>query len=139
MASLLQKLLRKQSATRIITTLNKPQTPNLATPLLTRLHHQPHLTDTKAEHPHSINLIPFLDPTKTEDSSPSHPLQFYPSFSFGFFLNPISSSGFLQSEAADVVSSDSRTIWADSVKKKRKRKMNKHKYKKLRKRLRKHG
>ena len=35
-----------------------------------------------------------------------------------------------------VESDDARTIWADSVKKKRKRKMNKHKYKKLRKRLR---
>jgi hypothetical protein len=30
---------------------------------------------------------------------------------------------------------DSRTLWADSVKKKRKKKMNKHKYQKLRKRL----
>ncbi|KAJ0047857.1 hypothetical protein Pint_15594 [Pistacia integerrima] len=36
----------------------------------------------------------------------------------------------------EVETDDARTIWADSVKKKRKKKMNKHKYKKLRKRLR---
>ncbi|CAB4280654.1 unnamed protein product [Prunus armeniaca] len=54
-------------------------------------------------------------------------------------MNPISSTGFEQLgafEAVEVESDDARTIWADSVKKKRKKKMNKHKYKKLRKRLR---
>uniref|UniRef100_A0A5B7B9X7 Small ribosomal subunit protein mS38 n=1 Tax=Davidia involucrata TaxID=16924 RepID=A0A5B7B9X7_DAVIN len=139
MASLLQKLLSKQSAARIITIFNEPQSPNLTLPLVTHIQHQPHLTETESHHPYSINLIPFLRPPKTEDSIPSHPLQFYPSFPFGFILNPISSTGFLQSEADDVVSSDSHMIWADSVKEKRKRKMNKRKYKKLRKRLRNHS
>ncbi|KAL3526112.1 hypothetical protein ACH5RR_014484 [Cinchona calisaya] len=64
--------------------------------------------------------------------------KFFPSFSFGFFLNPNSSSGFIKTDVDGCGSEeeDSRTIWADSVKKKRKRKMNKHKLRKLRKRLR---
>ncbi|XP_021807683.1 uncharacterized protein LOC110751516 [Prunus avium] len=44
-------------------------------------------------------------------------------------MNPISSTGFEQLgafEAVEVESDDARTIWADSVKKKRKKKMNKH-------------
>ncbi|KAJ6761411.1 AURORA KINASE A-INTERACTING PROTEIN [Salix koriyanagi] len=47
-------------------------------------------------------------------------------------LNPIPTQDAMEEEGAD----GSRTLWADSVKKKRKRKMNKHKYQKLRKRLR---
>ncbi|KAK2664474.1 hypothetical protein Ddye_003048 [Dipteronia dyeriana] len=85
------------------------------------------------------NPILSFDPTTIDDpKSPQH-FQFYPSFPFGYCLNPISSSGFDQLKAVDaeeVESEEARTIWADSVKKKRKKKMNKHKYKKLRKRLR---
>ena len=84
------------------------------------------------------NPIISLDPTTTDDpKSPQH-FQFYPSFPFGYCLNPISPSEFDQLkaiEAKEVESEDARTIWADSVKKKRKKKMNKHKYKKLRKRI----
>ena len=66
-------------------------------------------------------------------------LQIYPSFSFGYFMDPIIPSGLVQSQLVRPVLPDAEhagMIWADSVKKKRKKKMNKHKYKKLRKRLR---
>ncbi|KAK2977324.1 hypothetical protein RJ640_004067 [Escallonia rubra] len=54
----------------------------------------------------------------------------------GLFPYPISSTGLIQSEAQEDVSGGSGTLWADSVKKKRKKKMNKHNLKKLRKCLR---
>ncbi|KAL2253696.1 UNVERIFIED_CONTAM: hypothetical protein Sindi_0164300 [Sesamum indicum] len=66
----------------------------------------------------------------------------FPSFSFGFFLDPKLSSGLYQIEAVKAEKSDldeSQIMWADSVKKKRKKKMNKHKLRKLRKRLRGHA
>lgn len=68
------------------------------------------------------------------DSNPN--VGFYPSFSFGLFLNPVCPNGLITSEEDNIVADESHKIWADSVKKKRKRKMNKHKLKKLRKRLR---
>ncbi|KAM7509207.1 hypothetical protein LguiA_019660 [Lonicera macranthoides] len=146
MASIFGKLLKKQTPARIITTFNSP----LPSPLLLN-----HLSQTNPPtlHP-SINPNPISDPQKLDYFSyPLNSLQFYPSFPFGFsanpipsagsvqfgyYANPILSTGFVQFEEEDndVFSSDSRTIWADSVKKKRKRKMNKHKLKKLRKRLR---
>lgn len=46
------------------------------------------------------------------------------------------STGFCSPEAKVAELDDSSTMWADSVKKKRKKKMNKHKYQKLRKRMR---
>ncbi|PIN05656.1 hypothetical protein CDL12_21808 [Handroanthus impetiginosus] len=63
----------------------------------------------------------------------------FPCFSFEFFLDPKLSSGLHQIEAVKAKKSDldeSQTMWADSVKKKRKKKMNKHKLRKLRKRIR---
>ncbi|GMP30191.1 hypothetical protein CsSME_00004966 [Camellia sinensis var. sinensis] len=131
MASLLQKLLRNQSPNTIIYTFNKPQLQNLIPTLLTHLHHEPHLGETRPHHPCNV------DPSKTGDSNPPHSTPIFPSFPIGFSLNPIISTGFVPSDGGDVVYDDATTIWADSVKKKRKRKMNKHKYKKLRKRLRK--
>lgn len=59
---------------------------------------------------------------------------YFPSFSMGFFLNPNPSFSLVKTVMDGGVSDDSPTIWADSVKKKRKRKMNKHKLRKLRKR-----
>ncbi|KAI3520725.1 hypothetical protein L1887_10175 [Cichorium endivia] len=130
MASLLQRLVRKQScSTTLITSLN------------TRILSPPsHLLDPKPEQP--VAPIPFFNrlPKTTDESNP-HPYHstFYPSFAFESFLNPISQLGFIQHVVPeeDIVSGDDeRGIWADSVKKKRKKKMNKHKLKKLRKRLR---
>lgn len=76
-----------------------------------------------------------LDPSGTKNSSLSRTL-FFPSFSASLFLNPISSTGLIEDDILNDVSDESSTIWADSVKKKRKRKMNKHKLRKLRRRLR---
>ncbi|WCJ36175.1 hypothetical protein M5689_017389 [Euphorbia peplus] len=80
------------------------------------------------------NLIP---------QNPTKPSQFYyPSFPFSPIFNPVSVAGSDQLNAVNAAATgncsedDARTMWADSVKKKRKKKMNKHKYKKLRKRLR---
>lgn len=89
--------------------------------------------------------IPLSNSRRTENcwsfnhSPPSHP--YLPSFCFGpFFLNPSCLNGVSKSDEDGCSLEDSRTrtptIWADSVKKKRKRKMNKHKLRKLRKRLR---
>lgn len=126
MTFIFQKVLRNQPATRIIANFSKP----ILTPFLNNL------TETGLPNHNTINPFPFPGLPKTENTNPSQSLQFYPSFPFGAFLNPISSTGFVHSEGEDVVWVDSRTIWADSVKKKRKKKMNKHKLKKLRKRLR---
>ncbi|KAH7852971.1 hypothetical protein Vadar_031607 [Vaccinium darrowii] len=122
MASLLQKLIKKQSSKLITATFTKQPLPNLIPPLLTHLHQDPNIT----------NMTPF----KTGDSIPPNSTPIFPSFPYGFCVNPIYSTGFVPSDVDDVVSDEGETIWADSVKKKRKRKMNKHKLKKLRKRLR---
>ncbi|GFZ19078.1 hypothetical protein Acr_27g0008170 [Actinidia rufa] len=138
MASLLQKLRTNQSAKFIITTFNKPQSPNRIPPILTRLHHEPYLAEPKPHQYYKFTVVSFLGPSKTEDSNSPQSPPIFPSFPFGFSLKSIPSTGLPPADAdADAIfSSGSPTIWADSVKKKRKRKMNKHKYKKLRKRLR---
>ncbi|KAK2969763.1 hypothetical protein RJ640_028043 [Escallonia rubra] len=126
--SVFQKLLRKQSsATRIITTFNEQA---LTPPFLI------HIGEAKQPHYPTTNPIPFTVLSNTEDSksNPCPSSHFFPSFPFGLLLDPISSTGLIQSEAQEDVSGGSGTIWADSVKKKRKKKMNKHKLKKLRKR-----
>lgn len=128
MASILQKLARNNSTTRLITCFKNP--------ILTHPPFLNHLSETNPTQLVPINsLIPSQPKTEDPFSPPS--LHFYPSFSFGCFLNPISICGLLQSgNQEEAVSDDSGMIWADSVKKKRKRKMNKHKLRKLRKRLR---
>ncbi|KAF8408341.1 hypothetical protein HHK36_007490 [Tetracentron sinense] len=131
MAGVLHKLLRKPRAPRIITGFNNPQQPNLVAPIL---HHQPHIGEHKPDD--TSTLIPLLGSPNGEKIAFSQSLQIFPSFPFGYYLNPVSPSGIDQSEAEEVGIGDGQTIWADSVKKKRKKKMNKHKYKKLRKRLR---
>ncbi|KAF8378184.1 hypothetical protein HHK36_029521 [Tetracentron sinense] len=134
MAGVLNKLLRKSSSLRIITSFNNSQPPTLAASLFLS---QQLLSKSKPDD--SSNLNPLLGSLNKEKISFSHPLQIYSCFPFGYCLNPISPTGFDQSrseEAQDMGSGESQTVWADSVKKKRKKKMNKHKYNKLRKRLR---
>ncbi|KAL3376562.1 hypothetical protein AABB24_003146 [Solanum stoloniferum] len=122
MASILRKSLQNKflSAARITTILSSKPIP----------------TSPLFHHPSSSGLgqIPFFLQGGTSDSKLN--VGFYPSFSFGHFLNPVSPNGFISPVEDIVVDDDSRKIWADSVKKKRKKKMNKHKLKKLRKRLR---
>ncbi|ESR53221.1 DUF1713 domain-containing protein [Citrus sinensis] len=118
MANIIHKLTRNKSTLRIFKNLPKPT---------------PSLTNTS-------NPIIFVNPTASENDNSIQSFRFYPSFPFGYCLNPISSTGFCQLNAIDAgvveTDNDATTVWADSVKKKRKKKMNKHKYKKLRKRLR---
>ncbi|KAK6928423.1 Mitochondrial mRNA-processing protein COX24, C-terminal [Dillenia turbinata] len=129
MTSLLQKLLRKSAPPnpKLLASLTNPQTLNLTPPLITReshlIYHDPN--------PNPQN--PFFSLPQTEISKSSFSSLIFPSYPFGYFLNPISSTGSVSEEQEEY---EKETIWADSVKKKRKRKMNKHKYKKLRKRLR---
>ncbi|KAL2335242.1 hypothetical protein Fmac_016455 [Flemingia macrophylla] len=115
-SSALQKLLRKPPPPfRFITSFHpshQPQNPNP-----------------------NPNLIPnpiLALPSHTAPQCPTHrfesPTPFFPSFPFGFSPTPLSDH--------DAGVEGSGTLWADSVKKKRKRKMNKHKYQKLRKRMR---
>ncbi|KAE9619894.1 hypothetical protein Lal_00040365 [Lupinus albus] len=121
MASALQKLLRKPPPPiRFITPLHSSQPPNPLNPIidLHRECHEPYLpTSTPSEQFTSSNVI-------------------FPSFPFGFASKPIFETGFFTTEGEETGLEDSKTIWADSVKKKRKKKMNKHKYQKLRKRMR---
>ncbi|PON46464.1 hypothetical protein TorRG33x02_325960 [Trema orientale] len=133
MASTIQKILRKSPPPRIFTDLYPKRVPNLNVPLTFQ---QPHCNEIKPDPflGHNPIQIPFLGARETDNLSPfSH---IYPSFPFGFCLNPLPLSGSIPSEAGDVSMDDSTKVWADSVKKKRKKKMNKHKYQKLRKRLR---
>ncbi|KAK7381046.1 hypothetical protein VNO78_33570 [Psophocarpus tetragonolobus] len=122
MASTLQKLLRKPPLPpfRFITLLNPNPNPN---PNPSQQPQNPILTLFHPQQP-SSTLQHFDAPTVI-----------FPSFPFGFFPKPVFESGF-GSPDDGVVEEDSRTLWADSVKKKRKKKMNKHKYQKLRKRMR---
>ncbi|KAK1312945.1 hypothetical protein QJS10_CPA06g01253 [Acorus calamus] len=119
MAAILRRILRKTPPSlkpiRPLSTLHPPNPPSPHLPLQT----------------------PVKPPTNDERIPPVHPPLIYPSFSFGCFLDPIrptssDDGGGVTGDEDDV----DRTVWADSVKKKRKKKMNKHKYKKLRKRLR---
>ncbi|XP_059294605.1 uncharacterized protein LOC132047603 [Lycium ferocissimum] len=125
MASILRKSLKNPflSASRITTILCSKPTPTLPSP----------------HHHSSSNLgqIPCFFQQGTLDSNLNN-VGFYPSFSFGHFLNPVCPNGLVTFEEDKVVVEDEskNKIWADSVKKKRKKKMNKHKLKKLRKRLR---
>lgn len=133
MASTIQKLIRKSQPTSLFTALYRKPVINSNVPVSL---HQPHYNDIKLN-PHLGNdpiQSPFLGQPRTENLFPfSH---IYPSFPFGYRLDPLPLSGSIPSEAEDVLLDDSTELWADSVKKKRKRRMNKHKYKKLRKRLR---
>ncbi|KAK9277371.1 hypothetical protein L1049_006914 [Liquidambar formosana] len=135
MANALQKLIRKPSYQRIITCFNHQKPPDVVAPPSL---YQFQISQTKLED-NKHNLNPILCSPTNEKLTHHHPLQIYPSFPFGYCLNPISPSGFDPShplKAEWVESDESRMVWADSVKKKRKKKMNKHKYKKLRKSLR---
>ncbi|XAR51938.1 hypothetical protein NMG60_11006748 [Bertholletia excelsa] len=132
MASILQKLLKKQSSNYVIPSFSRPQLPNILPPILTRLPHEPRSSESLPQHPHILNFVPLLGPPKTGDSVLRHSNPIFPSFPFWFSPNPA-----LPYDPDDAVSVDATAIWADSVKRKRKKKMNKHKYKKLRKRLRK--
>ncbi|KAI4348236.1 hypothetical protein L6164_008983 [Bauhinia variegata] len=128
MASTLQKLLRKTTATRIITAFHNSRALSLAGPLAFERFPS---VEINRECRKPTNLSPVK-----EDFNSSRSTMIFPSFPFGFVLNPVSSIGVFPPEAEDVELDDSRKMWADSVKKKRKRKMNKHKYQKLRKRMR---
>ncbi|KAJ1391542.1 hypothetical protein SESBI_36525 [Sesbania bispinosa] len=125
MASALQKLLRKPPPTRFITAFQPSQAPN---PFFA-LHRE---CDPPTTAPAPTN------PVLTHHfAGSSCSTVIFPSFPFGFASKPVFASGFLSPEVEeDAGLEDSRTVWADSTKKKRKRKMNKHKYQKLRKRMR---
>ncbi|GMP92722.1 hypothetical protein CsSME_00042825 [Camellia sinensis var. sinensis] len=112
---------RSKSVKYIIPTFNKLHPPNLIPPLFTLLH----LTEPKPLHPHNhnVNLDSDSDSDSVSVSVSSLSTPIFPSFPFGFSLNPISSTGFVPFVASDTP----MMIWADSVKKKRKREMNKHK------------
>lgn len=124
MARLLRELIRKPSSSRFIATFTHQNPSNLSPPLFV---HQSFLGQTKFDHGNGLNPV---------NQGLTDKLQIYPSFSFGFFMDPNLQSGLGSSLLVVPELEHSGMMWADSVKKKRKKKMNKHKYKKLRKRLR---
>ncbi|RZC71314.1 hypothetical protein C5167_035053 [Papaver somniferum] len=132
MAAFLHKLLRKNSQIKTITTnLKTPFQSNLSTPIF-----QSNLIDFK---PNTDSVSDLKNPIlffPNNENALSKSQLFYPSFPFGYFLNPNTITQIKMDDAVEEVSEDEKTVWADSVKKKRKKKMNKHKLKKLRKRLR---
>ncbi|KAL2518654.1 Uncharacterized protein Adt_14901 [Abeliophyllum distichum] len=123
-ASIFQKFMRNQSlyATKFIT--NTPLPP-------------PYLLSQIPQTTILADQTPFYGHRKIEDSRLNPSSHFYPIFPYGFFLHSVASSiGSIPPEPDDeTVAGSFRTIWADSVKKKRKRKMNRHKLRKLRKSL----
>ena len=125
----MHKLSRNLGPFRVISTINPPL---LLRPNASPISHQ--------TYPDFINKpIPLCGLTGKDKQNSSQGFPIFPSFPFGYCFNPIASAELGKlgvGESEHVESDDARTIWADSVKKKRKRKMNKHKYKKLRKRLR---
>ncbi|GMJ00084.1 hypothetical protein like AT5G63150 [Hibiscus trionum] len=131
MANLMHKLFKSKSTQSLIFSPKAPQNQPLSKLI-------PFLVPQQAQHfslPKPENSL--------ENGKSTQPFKLYPSFPFGYLLNPISSIGFdplavaeIEEAAAESDRDDDGTVWADSVKKKRKKKMNKHKYKKLRKRLR---
>ncbi|KAG7954381.1 hypothetical protein I3843_11G013600 [Carya illinoinensis] len=139
MASRLHMLTKKTPSVRILPSTLK--TPLFLEPDPLLIPNQNHLCTKK--HPdreHANDLDSFLRHSFRAKVESPQTLRFFPSFPFGFCLNPVFSTGFerlavLEAEDVEPVD-DARRVWADSVKKKRKKKMNKHKYKKLRKRLR---
>lgn len=121
--SLLQKFLKKSPSSRSVAAFHPLQTPNPVIPL-----NQEHNLPTE-----TLPTNPILTHQFVGSSSST---LIFPSFPFGFASKPIFENGFLSHVSDDAELDDARTLWADSVKKKRKKKMNKHKYQKLRKRMR---
>ncbi|XP_019059448.1 PREDICTED: uncharacterized protein LOC109117150 [Tarenaya hassleriana] len=129
MSNLMQKLLKNTPSLRLISSLSHQNLPKPYFPSIPR----------STVHPVEQNPDPFINPVILGNAERDESLKFFPSFPFGYSLDPISFpvSGVSEvTESEDSVSEDSGTIYADSVKKKRKKKMNKHKYNKLRKLLR---
>ncbi|CAK8573086.1 unnamed protein product [Lathyrus sativus] len=123
MASLLQKFLKKQPSSRLTTAFRPFQTANSTFP-----NNQEQGLPTEP-----FQISPIITHQFVGSSSST---LIFPSFPFGFALKPVFENGILSHQSEDTELEDSRTLWADSVKKKRKKKMNKHKYQKLRKRMR---
>ncbi|KAK9090270.1 hypothetical protein Sjap_023447 [Stephania japonica] len=134
MAHALRELAKKPSTLRTIATTltNKTEQPNLITPSIPPL--KPIFNELFQAHPCEQKPIFASQITDPIDSPNRTPI--YPNFPFGYCLNPIISIGsdpFEEIVDGGYGSDVAGTVWADSVKKKRKRKMNKHKYRKLRK------
>ncbi|KAH1074665.1 hypothetical protein J1N35_026993 [Gossypium stocksii] len=132
MAYLMHKLFKNKSTQTFILSLKTPQHQHRLSKL------SPSLIPQQTHH---FSLI--QPENSLENDKSTEPLKLYPSFRFGYLLNPVNSIGFdpmaiMEVEEGEVETEDDNAgkVWADSVKKKRKKKMNKHKYKKLRKRLR---
>lgn len=123
MISLFQKLLKKPPSSRFVAAFHPLQTPNPIIPL-----NQGHDLPTE-----TLPTSPILTHQFVGSSSST---LIFPSFPFGFASKPVLENGILSHVAEDAELEDAQTLWADSVKKKRKKKMNKHKYQKLRKRMR---
>ncbi|XP_062116085.1 uncharacterized protein LOC133830177 [Humulus lupulus] len=133
MANLTHKFAKSRPSLRFLTSLNTHLVPK-SDPSLASQH--THFAAPKPEFTVSPIFSLGGDKVEIEPYKCSH---IFPSFPFGYCLNAIPSTGsgpLRVDQVEGVDSEDSRTVWADSVKKKRKKKMNKHKYKKLRKRLR---
>ncbi|KAM1361073.1 hypothetical protein EV2_027020 [Malus domestica] len=133
MASFVHKLAKNAPALRTAASLKSHLFPK---PTASLISHHSHLGAPKPEF--SEDPVAQLGPASFHNAESPNPFLIFPNFPFGFCLNPIFPAGFDRLgvlEAVEVESDDVRTIWADSVKKKRKKKMNKHKLKKLRKSL----
>lgn len=134
MASLVHRFAKKRASLSIGAAL---RTHLLDKPVPSLFSQQSHPGTLKPEL--TENPISLVGTTFGEKVEPSKSLHIFPNFPFGYCLKPVSATWIDQlgvRESEEVESDDARTVWADSVKKKRKRKMNKHKYKKLRKKLR---
>lgn len=134
MANLVHKFAKNRPSLRFFTALNTHLVPKPEPSLNS---HHTHFVTPKLDF---IEAPIFSTSGDKVEIGPYQCSQIFPSFPFGYCLNPIPSTGSENFGVGEVegveTTEDARTVWADSVKKKRKKKMNKHKYKKLRKRLR---
>lgn len=126
MANLIHRLTKTKPSPTLLTSLNTLLSPKPTPPLTSYL--------SNLETPKSDSAETLISRPKVESCRSSQII--FPNFPFGLCLSPISPPPLGVVESEDVGTEDSRTVWADSTKKKRKKKMNKHKLKKLRKRLR---
>ncbi|CAA6664121.1 unnamed protein product [Spirodela intermedia] len=136
MATLLQKLVKRAppfNSLRLLTSIDIPQLPCSSTVLHSLRRESDHGTG-RSRH----SGLPLDWGGADHPCSMQHAHLIFPTFLHVQHLEPIHQHCGVDGdgECDEGSAVDDRTLWADSVKKKRKRKMNKHKLRKLRRQLR---
>ncbi|KAI5356162.1 hypothetical protein L3X38_009057 [Prunus dulcis] len=86
-------------------------TPSIATPSV--ISHHSHLNHPKLEC--LGNPVPHLGPSSFQNVETSNSFSIFPNFPFGYYLNPISSTGFEQLGAFEAVEANGKTQMAKTI------------------------